>query len=308
MQHATAAGALVVPATPLTASEMAAVAFLARYSGNTRQLYTLHVRIYFAWCAENRLDPLTDVQRAHVELFVRYLQDVRRNSASTISNRVSAIKGFYKFAHIDGLITRNPAEHALIPRVHHDDVKILGLDRLEFGGFLAASRVVSPQHHALAVLLGLLGMRVSEACSVQIGDFDYTERGHRVIKFVGKGNKPATAPLPAPVARALDAAKGDRTTGPLLTRRKDGAQLDRHTAGWMVQTIARHAGITKRISPHSLRHSFVTNALDAGIPLRDVQEGARHADPRTTMRYDRARGNLDRHAAHILSAYVAGAA
>jgi hypothetical protein len=62
------------------------------------------------------------------------------------------------------------------------------------------------------------------------------------------------------------------------------------------------------VSPHTLRHAFITAALDAGVPLRDVQEAASHADPRTTMRYDRARVSLDRHATYIVAAFVAGAA
>jgi integrase/recombinase XerD len=61
------------------------------------------------------------------------------------------------------------------------------------------------------------------------------------------------------------------------------------------------------VTPHTLRHAFITAALDAGVPLRDVQEAASHADPRTTTRYDRARGSLDRHATHIVAAYLAGA-
>lgn len=61
------------------------------------------------------------------------------------------------------------------------------------------------------------------------------------------------------------------------------------------------------ISPHSLRHSFITAALDAGVPLRDAREAASHADPRTTMRYDRARRSLDRHATYIVSTFIAGA-
>jgi site-specific recombinase XerD len=72
--------------------------------------------------------------------------------------------------------------------------------------------------------------------------------------------------------------------------------------------VARRAGIGKTVMPHTLRHAFITAALDAGVPLRDVQEAASHADPRTTMRYDRARGSLDRHAAYIVAAYLAGAA
>ena len=75
-----------------------------------------------------------------------------------------------------------------------------------------------------------------------------------------------------------------------------GERLDRHAARRIVRRIARQAGITKRVGPHTLRHAFITAALDAGVPLRDVQEAATHADPRTTMRYDRARVSLDRYA------------
>ncbi len=84
--------------------------------------------------------------------------------------------------------------------------------------------------------------------------------------------------------------------------------MDRYAADRTVKRLAKLAGITQRISPHSLRHSFITAALDAGVPLRDVQEAASHADPRTTMRYDRARVSLDRHATYIVSTFIAGAA
>ena len=87
-----------------------------------------------------------------------------------------------------------------------------------------------------------------------------------------------------------------------------GRRLDRHGAGRIVRKAARRAGISKAVTPPTLRHAFITAALDAGVPLRDVQEAASHADPRTTMRYDRARGSLDRHATHIAAAYLAGAA
>ncbi len=85
-------------------------------------------------------------------------------------------------------------------------------------------------------------------------------------------------------------------------------RLDRHGASRIVRRVARRAGLAKTIGPHTLRHAFITAALDAGVPLRDVQEAASHADPRTTMRYDRARVSLDRHATYIVSTYNAGAA
>jgi site-specific recombinase XerD len=89
---------------------------------------------------------------------------------------------------------------------------------------------------------------------------------------------------------------------------RDDRRLDRHAAGRIVRMTARRAGIGKPVTPRTLRHAFITAALDAGIPLRDVQEAASHADPRTTMRYDRGRGSLDRHATYIVAAYLAGAA
>ena len=112
-----------------------------------------------------------------------------------------------------------------------------------------------------------------------------------------------TIPLAPRTARAIDLAMGERTEGPLFVS-AGGKRLDRHGAA----RIVRRAGISKHVGPHTLRHAFITAALDAGVPLRDVQEAASHADPRTTMRCDRARTSLDRHATYIVATYVAGAA
>jgi site-specific recombinase XerD len=82
--------------------------------------------------------------------------------------------------------------------------------------------------------------------------------------------------------------------------------MDRHAATRRLRHLARTADVrVTRAHPHMLRHTFVTTMLDAGVDLRDVQIAARHADPRTTMRYDRARKNLDRHPNYILAAYMA---
>ena len=80
-------------------------------------------------------------------------------------------------------------------------------------------------------------------------------------------------------ARAIGLAVGERTGGPLFTG-GDGRRLDRHGAARIVRRVTRRAGIAKLAGPHTLRHAFITAALDAGVPLRDVQE----ADLRTTMR------------------------
>ena len=155
-------------------------------------------------------------------------------------------------------------------------------------------------------LLALNGLWVSEATGADIQNLGM-ERGHRVIVVTRKGGKVVTIPLAPRTARAIDLAVGERADGPIFLA-ADGRRLDRHGAARIVRRAARRAGIVKRVGPHTLRHAFITAALDAGVPLRDVQEAASHADPRTTMRYDRARTSLDRHATYIVAAFVAGAA
>ena len=155
-------------------------------------------------------------------------------------------------------------------------------------------------------LLAFNGLRVSEAIGADIEHLGL-ERGHRTLRIVRKGGKTVIVPLAPRTARAVDLAVGERTEGPIFCG-NDHGRLERHAAARIVRRIARQAGITKRVGPHTLRHAFITAALDAGVPLRDVQEAASHADPRTTMRYDRARVSLDRHATYIVATFIAGAA
>ena len=119
-----------------------------------------------------------------------------------------------------------------------------------------------------------------------------------------QGNKPTTIPLVPRTARTIDLAVGERHEGPIL-RRRDGQRLDRRTAHRWVRSIGRRAGLG-HVHPHMLRAAFIMAALDAGVPLRDVQTAARHSDPRTTTIYDRRRQIFDRHAAYVVVAFVAG--
>ena len=125
--------------------------------------------------------------------------------------------------------------------------------------------------------------------------------------MVRKGAKPAEIPLPIPVLRAVKAAIEGRSRGPILLSAK-GKALTRGAAGRLLRRVVREAGVTSPASPHTLRRTFCTAGLISGVPLRDMQYAMRHADARTTIRYDMARANLDRHAAHSVAAYLAGMA
>src|SRR6516162_2057541 len=287
-----------------TSTERLALAgFLAGYTGLTREAYALDLRQYASWCHQHHLR-LFQARRADIECFARDLE-AKGRARATVTRRLCTIAGFYKYAVEEDLLEHSPAAHVRRPRLDYESHAI-GLDRNELGALLVAAGLGTAAEHALISLLALNGLRVSEAAGANIEAIGL-ERGHRTLTITRKGGKPVTIPLAPRTARAIDLAIGERPEGPVFLA-PDGRRLDRHGAARIVRRVARRAGIGKPVGPHTLRHAFITAALDAGVPLRDVQEAASHADPRTTMRYDRARTSLDRHATYIVAAYVAGAA
>ena len=232
------------------------------------------------------------------------MQDVRRFKPSTVSRRLSVVAGFYRTCVIDGVLEHSPADYVRRPTVPPES-PTLGLTHLQFEAMLTAARQSSsPFDFALVCLLGLLGLRIFETVGADIDDLGQ-EHGHRILRVRGKGGKVVLVPLPPAVSRAVDRAAGDRTTGALLLNRR-GARMDRHAATRRLHHLAIDVGVRlPRVHPHMLRHTLVTTMLDAGVDLRDVQIAARHADPRTTIRYERAPKNLDRHPNYTLAAYMA---
>jgi integrase/recombinase XerD len=282
---------------------LAVAAYLARFKGSSREHTASDLRCYLVWCTERGLDPLA-TRRAHLELYLRWMQEIRRFKLSTVSRRFSVVAGFYRTCVIDGVLEHSPAEHVRRPTVPAES-PTLGFTHLQFEALLTAARQSAhPCDFALVAMLGLLGLRIFEATGADIVDLT-EEHGHRVLRVCGKGTKIVLIPLPPAVGRAIDRAIGARTSGPILLNSR-GARMDRHAATRRLRRLAEAAGVPiTRPHPHMLRHTFVTTMLDAGVDLRDVQIAARHADPRTTMRYDRARKNLDRHPNYILAAYMA---
>ena len=294
-------GALETPSAPLHDPALMAVAgFLAGYGGTTKSGYTIDLRSWWQWCMDRGLHPF-EIKRPHIELYVREIEE--RYARSTVGRRLSTISMFYRWCCDEELIGKNPAANVRRPKIPQDS-PTRGLDRQELGAFLVAAETTGAKAHALACLLGLNGLRVSEACNANIEAIGF-ERGHRTLLVDRKGGKRALIPLVPRTARAIDLVVDERTGGPILLGNR--GRLDRFEAYRIVRRLGRKAGIGFPVHPHCLRHAFITNALDAGCTLRDVQEGASHSDPRTTSRYDRHRVSLDRHVAYQLAAFVAGA-
>jgi integrase/recombinase XerD len=285
--------------------QLAVAAHLPRYKDESRRHTASDLNSYLRWCLERDVMPL-QAKRGHAELYLRWLQEVRRHKPSTVARRLSVLATFYRTCVIDGILEHSPAEYVRRPHVPPES-PTLGLSHLQFEAMLSAGRdSAKPNGFALVAMLGLLGMRIFEAIGSDVTALGEA-RGHRVLKVLGKGDKTALIPLPPAVGRAVDRAMSRRTAGPILLNHA-GRRMDRHAATRRLRNLAGSAGVTTaRMHPHMLRHTFVTTMLDVGVDLRDVQIAARHADPRTTMRYDRARNNLDRHPNYILAAFMASA-
>lgn len=155
---------------------LAAVAgFLAGYCDPTRRSYATDLRLFAAWCSEAGLG-LFAVRRAHIELFGRWMEECGR-MRSTVARRLSTLASFYRYCHQEGLIDANPALNVRRPKLDCES-RTLGLDRNELGAFLVQAGLGTPRDHALASLLALNGLRISEALGTDIEDLDF-ERGHR---------------------------------------------------------------------------------------------------------------------------------
>ncbi|MGH3500013.1 MAG: tyrosine-type recombinase/integrase [Nocardioidaceae bacterium] len=234
--------------------------------------------------------------------------------------RLSAPSSFYRYCASHDLVERIPTAGVARPAVDADYTATVGLDRDQARALVTATDAdTGPQGLRTAAVIRLLlhnALRVDEATSADVADLG-SEAGHRVLRVVRKGARKAKIPLTPATIAALEAYLVDRThqcglgnieqlAGPLLATTGDGRLRQAHL--WdLVRRLARAAGIEgwRELSPHSLRHSAITFALDGGATLRDVQDYAGHKDPRTTRRYDRSRDSLDRNAAYTVAAYLA---
>lgn len=279
--------------------------FIARYSNpTTREHATTIIDQWYSYCYQHGLDPV-EAKRAHIEVWLRHLEAERGLMASTVAGKLSAVRGLYKYALMDGYITEDPARWVQSPKVPTES-RTEGLNRTEGFALMEAAAFADPLDHAVICVLLLNGLRVGELCSLKIEDIT-REGGYVVLNFWREKNvKKAHVPLMPRTSHAVDLILNGRTTGPLFLMRNE-KPMDRRGVDRIVKRTARKAGIKKRMHPHVLRHSFITNSLKAGAPLRDVMNSVGHSSPRTTMGYDRDKDSLAHNSANIVAPWFEGA-
>lgn len=284
-------------------AEVTAAWLAARRSPHTRRAYHGDLAAWSRWCAAHQLDPLL-VRRRHVQVWGAQLS-AQGMAPASVARRLAAVSSWYRVLAGEDLIDLVPTVDLGRPVVNVDDSAVLGMDQAAAALLLRTAQADGPRSHALVALLLLRALRIAEALALDVPDVSDTLRGHRIARVVGKGGRTRVAALPPAVTRAVDTLLDGRTEGPVF-RTRTGARWQPSGAYRVVRRLARDGAVPNfaRVHPHALRHTAVTLSLDSGANLVDVQDMAGHADPRTTRRYDRARGRLDRDPSYALAALL----
>lgn len=234
----------------------------------------------------------------------RHLRECRGLARRTVAGMLVAVGGLYRYAYLDGLIPRNPAAVVRGPRCPRISTTN-GLARDELADMLAAAENDDdPMVSALVCLLALNGLRHGETLAIDIEHLGTYGSLHTVHLPERKNGASQTVSLSERTARAVLAARGERDSGPLLLGPRRVGRMRRQIAASRVRRIATQVGITRRITPHSFRHAFVTLSRDAGAHDRDIMASTGHRDPSMIVYYDQARAAIERNATHLLTAYL----
>lgn len=279
----------------------------SKESPNTRIAYANDMRHWLRFCEEAGIDPLYQVLRAHVDIWKNRGAGFPGNppAAASVARRLSAVASWYVYLFQEDVVDRSPLAHVKRPTVS-DESMTRGLTNGEAASVYEVAAGSGPRDLAVIALLMLSGLREHEVVLADVEDLGH-ETGHRTLDIVRKGNKRQRVALSTVTDAAIAGYVQDRTTGPLLTT-KTGARISVHQVFRTVKRLARLADVPdpEEVSPHSLRHTFATLSLDAGVPLRQVQVDMGHADPKTTIRYDRARRRLKDAATYKLTEHILG--
>ena len=268
-------------------------------AANTLSSYRRDLRRYAEFLAQQGVDDLGAVTEALVSSFLVRLRegddDHQPLGATSAARTVVAVRGFHKFAVRDGLAKADPASAVRPPSPTKRLPKALPLSDveaiLEAAG--APGTTLALRDRALLEVLYGTGARISEAVGLDVDDLDLTDG---TVLLRGKGSKERVVPVGSFARDAVEAylvrgrpelvaAGNGRTTGGALFLNARGGRLSRQSAWAVLAKAADRAGVTRDVSPHTLRHSFATHLLDGGADVRVVQELLGHASVTTTQVY-----------------------
>ena len=183
------------PLPPFAAVHLAAAGYLARYSGRTRDAYTLDLKTFFAWCAERNTEVFA-MTRPHLEIYVRWMEEQRGYAPATTARRLSTVAGFYRFAVIDGYLDRSPAEYVRRPHVPEES-QALALDRMQLGALVSAARASSPDDAALITMLVPVA-RTLDLATAEPGETSFARLSYERTQLRPKNARPSVEMIDSP--------------------------------------------------------------------------------------------------------------
>ena len=265
-------------------------------SDHTLTAYRRDLRRYVAFLRDRGVTAPEAVDEAMVRSFVASLsasthgEDERPYRATSVARSLSSIRSFHRFMVREGVTDRDPAAGTRQPKLPRTLPRPLPLD--EVGRLLEAPDADTPvglRDRALLELLYGSGLRVSELVGLDVDDVDLEEGAVRVL---GKGGKEREVPLgrfgreatAAYLVRARPVFASARSRSALFLNQR-GGRLTRQSVNRILAEHVKTAGIRRRVTPHSLRHSFATHLLEGGADVRVVQELLGHASVATTQIY-----------------------
>ena len=231
-------------------------------------------------------DPSSWLDRVDTRTIRGYLAHLHARSldATTIARQLAAVRSWFRFLVRRGVLERNVAREVRGPRPPRKLVSFLPIDEaMSLMDAKALDGATRGRDAAVLEILYATGLRVSELAGLDLDDVD---RSQQTVRVLGKGRKERIVPFGRSAAEALTAYLKLRggAAGPLFSNRR-GGRLTVRSLHTIVRRSAASIGITRRVSPHTLRHTFATHLLDAGADLRMIQELLGHSRLSTTQRY-----------------------
>jgi len=267
-----------------------------RPSGHSKTAYAKDAAWWLAFCAASDTDP-TRARATDADDYETALRETGL-AKSTRGRRLAAASSWYTYLIRADVADRNPFEGMERPSVSADDSPTRGLTADQLGRLLNHARArESTRTYALLVTLATTAGRIGSVLALTVGKLGH-DQGHRVADLIVKGDKTKRVVLVPLAVEAIDRHMDGRPLqdDDYVFATSTGRPMDEPAAFRLVRRVAGAARLphADQLSPHSLRHSYATALLSKGVPLADVQDAMGHADPRTTRRYDRAAGALDR--------------
>lgn len=287
--------------------------FLGEFiSEETKKAYIKDLMFFFDFLKSGgaEVSHPRDIKSFHFQLYRDDMMD-RKLASATVARRLVAIRSFVKWSVASRLMDHNPLDTIKLPRVQTES-PTLAFDDKEALAMIAAPSISAHRgrvHRLILVFLFNLGLRRAEMVNVRVGDV-VEDRGHRVLRVRGKGDKIRLIPLHDFVLHELNYylnklaenkvhLEADDYLFQLEEGRINKRPIDGATVYRAVDRYAKQLKINKRVSPHSCRATVISHLLDTiQAPIRDVATFAGHANITTTERYDKRRNNLDKSAAY----------